>query len=93
MSDGFSGAFFDLRLNLGGRCGIVHDDSELVVVDEEPTCRPLPIRVERHRLDCEVTDMTPNNHADEAEEAACNRRIILGAVLQFRKQKRINKGV
>jgi hypothetical protein len=69
MSDRFSGAFFDLSLDLGGGRGVVDNDAELIVVDEEAAGGSLSIGVERDGLDGEITNVTPNDHANETEEA------------------------
>jgi len=89
VSHGFRGTAFDLRLNLGGRCSVVDDDAELVVVDEEPAGGSLSIRVERDGLNGEITDMTADDHPNETEKATLDGRCVLGAVLHTVQPKHV----
>lgn len=87
MANRFSGPFFNLSLNLRSRRGIVDDDAELVVVDEEAACCPLPIGVERDGLDGQITHVPADHHANKTEQATRNRGHVLGAVLHSRERK------
>ena len=73
MANRFRGAFFDLSLDLAGGSGVIHDDAELIVVDEEPACCALAVGVEGDGLDGEVTNVTADNDPHETEQAARNR--------------------
>jgi len=90
VSNGFGGAFFDLCLDLRSRCGIVDDDPELILADEEATRASLTIGVEGHSLNRKIADMPANNDADKAEKATRNlrsRHVRMGAVLHTTKRK------
>ena len=87
MANRFSGPFFDLSLNLSSGCGVVDDDAELIVVDEEATCSPLTIGVERHRFDGQVTHVTADHHTNETKQATRYGVAVLGAVLHTREGK------
>lgn len=69
MSHCFRSALFNLGLHLRGRCGIVDDDAELIVMNEEATGRPLPIGIEGDSLDGKVTDVTSDHDANKTEQA------------------------
>lgn len=73
MANRFRGAFFDLSLNSGGGCGVIHDDAELIVVDEEPACHALTVGVEGDGLNGQVTHVSANDDPHETEQAARNR--------------------
>lgn len=81
MADRLCGPLFDLGLDLRSRRALVYDDAELILVDEEAACRSLSIRVERDRLDGEITDVPADHDTDETEQATGNRVHVLGAVL------------
>lgn len=81
MPDRLRGPPLYLRLNLSFRGGVIDDDPKLIVMDEEAAGRPLPIGVERHSLNREVTNVTTNHNANEAEQTTRDRVHVLGAVL------------
>lgn len=81
MADGFCGPLFDLGLDQRSRRALVYEDAELTLVDEKTACRSLSIRVERDRLDREITNVPADHDTDETEEATGNRVHVLGAVL------------
>ena len=72
VANRFRGAPFDLSLNLGGRCSVIDDDAELVVVDEEAASHALSVGVERDGLNGQVTHVASHDDPNEAEQAARN---------------------
>jgi hypothetical protein len=87
VTNGLCRSLLDLGLHLSGRRRVIDDDAELALVDEEAACRPLSVRVERDRLDGQVTHMTADHHAHETEKTARDGRQLLGAVLHTRERK------
>jgi hypothetical protein len=88
MTDRFCRAFFDLGLNLRRRRSIIDNDSELIVMDEEATCRPLSVGVERDCLNGQIADVTADHHSNETQQATRNR-VHLGAVLHTHQSKHV----
>lgn len=78
MPDGFCRSFFDLRLDLSRRCGLVHDDPELVALDEEAACLLRTVGVQGNRLDRDIADMAADDDSDNAEQASRKPSRILG---------------
>lgn len=70
MSDRFRGAFLDLSLNQRGRRRVIHDDAELVVMNEETTGSPLAIRVERDGLHGQVANVPTHHDSYKTEKTA-----------------------
>lgn len=87
MSDSLGRPPLDLCLDLCGRRSIVDDDPKLIVVNEEPPCCPFPVRIEGNGLNCKITDVTPDDHADKAEQTTGDGIVVLGAVLHTRQRK------
>lgn len=87
MAHCFRSAFFDLSLNLRCGRGVIDNDAELVVVDEEAACHSFSIGVEGDSLDGQVTDVSADDHTNETEQAARNGSRVLGAVLHTRESK------
>ena len=81
MPHGLRRSLFNLGLDLGGRRGVIHDDAELVALDEEAASLPHAIGVERHRLNREIADVTADDHPNDAEQASSNLSRALGVVL------------
>lgn len=66
------GAFLDLSLNLSGRRAVVDQDPKLVVVYEKAACRTLTVGVERDGLDGQITYVSADHYANEAEQTTRN---------------------
>ena len=73
MAHRLGGALLDLSLDLSSRRSIIDDDAELIVVNEEAPSRSLAIGVERDSLDGQITNVSADHHANEAEQTARNR--------------------
>lgn len=72
MTHRLRGAFLDLSLNLRGGRGVVDENAELVVMNEEAAGQSLTIGVERHGLDGQITDVSADHHAHETEQTTRN---------------------
>ncbi len=67
MADCFCGPLLDLGLYLRSRCGVVHDDAELIVVNEEATGHPLSIGVEGDGLNGQVTHVSADHNTNKTQ--------------------------
>lgn len=84
VTDRFCGSFFDLSLDLGGGSGVIDDDAELALVNEEASCGTFAIRIERDSLNRKITNVAPDDDADKTEQSSF---VVLGAVLHTQETK------
>jgi len=70
MPDGLCRSFFDLRLNLCGCRSIVHDDAELVALNEEAASLLGRVCNERDRLHSELGQVATDDDPNNAEQAS-----------------------
>ncbi len=67
VPDRFRRTFLNLGLYLRCGSGVIHDDAELVVVNEEATGYPFSIRVEGDGLNGQVTHVSADHNTNKTQ--------------------------
>ena len=87
MPNGLSRSFFNLFLDRSCRARVIHENAELVALDEEATGLLCAVGVEVHRFYSEIADMTSNDYPNDAEQAAGDLVHVLGVLLHETERK------